>query len=136
MVPEGEKFKDISFPADASAISYKKDQNDFEWLRPTDVSSSPSLYGSEGINPGAVEQGNLGDCWMLAAIAALAEWPDRVEKIFGNQRSYPSDGKVDLNLFAMGGPVKVHIDDRLPGQGSGRQFTPNFLAKSGNGAWW
>lgn len=35
-----------------------------------------------GIAPTDVSQGEIGDCWVLSAIQALAEWPDRVTKIF------------------------------------------------------
>lgn len=37
----------------------------------------------EKVSPGDVGQGFLGDCWLIAAIAALAEWPQRVYSIFG-----------------------------------------------------
>jgi hypothetical protein len=61
-------------------------------VRPTEYEASPSLYGSKGINPGAVKQGSLGDCWYLAAISAVGEFPQRVKNIFRGANSYPSNG--------------------------------------------
>ena len=54
-----------------------------EWVRPKDwVSGKPSLWGEKGILPDGVIQGMLGDCWFLAAASALAEYPERIRKIF------------------------------------------------------
>jgi len=36
-------------------------------------------------------QGELGDCWFLASAAALAEYPDRIRRIFKNQE-YSAEG--------------------------------------------
>lgn len=46
---------------------------------------NPSLWGTKGVLPDGVIQGKLGDCWFLAAAAALAEHPDRITKIFSNK---------------------------------------------------
>jgi hypothetical protein len=54
------------------------------FVRPTAMESSPSLWGSKGVRPAAVNQGILGDCWFLASMAALGEWPDRIKGIFKN----------------------------------------------------
>ena len=85
------------------------------WKRPSeiDTETQPSLYGTKGIRPAAIDQGELGSCWFLSVCAALAEWPERVNKIFTNTE-YSKEGIFELNLFLMGKPVKVTIDDRLP----------------------
>ena len=43
---------------------------------------TPSMWGLEGVIPNAVEQGRLGDAWFLTAATALAEYPERVKKMF------------------------------------------------------
>lgn len=63
-----------------------------KWARPPQlVGGAPSLWGEKGVLPAGIKQGRLGDCWFLAAAAALAEHPDRIKKIFKNS-DYPSNG--------------------------------------------
>lgn len=130
-VAEGKKFEDASFPADHTSIDWDRQRN-MTWKRPSEMESKPSLYGSKGVNPGAVRQGGLGDCWYLAAIAAVGEWPERIKTIFNGRSTYASDGQFVLNLYVYGKAQRVHIDDRLPMGGR----NPAFAKKSPNGAWW
>ena len=56
-----------------------------EWRRATDWPSARSMVPElfkDGIDPNDIKQGMLGDCYFVAALATLAEWPDRVRKIF------------------------------------------------------
>lgn len=39
------------------------------------------LWGTDGITPLDVRQGSVGNCWFMAAASALAEKPQRLEKI-------------------------------------------------------
>ena len=48
----------------------------------------PNLWGEKGISPAASVQGMLGTCWFLSAASALAEYPERILKLFEN-RWYP-----------------------------------------------
>ena len=61
------------------------------WARPSEMIDNPSLWGSKGVLPAGTNQGLLGDCWMLASAAALAEYPERIMKIFTNTE-YDSAG--------------------------------------------
>lgn len=112
------------------------------WARPSELVKNPSLFGSKGVKPAGTNQGSLGDCWFLASAAALAEWPERIHKIFTN-KAYSKEGIFEVNLFHMGEPFKEVVDDRLPiREGKDRRYT-NFGIKtpvnarvSVNGAWW
>lgn len=107
-----------------------------KWRRPSEIEKSPSLWGSKGIRPAAINQGGLGDCWLLASMAAIAEWPDRIEKIFGGQKSYPNNGQFNTKFWLYGKQINVTIDDRIPGRAYGSRFYPSYTRKSPNGAWW
>lgn len=121
----GKLFQDASFPAAKSSLywddfqsssvraTYKTEVS--SWKRPSELKKGivPSLFGSKGIRPAAVNQGMLGDCWFLAAIAAVAEWPERVNKIFTNT-NYDAEGIFEVNLTLGGKQQKVVVDDRLP----------------------
>jgi len=131
----GKLFEDVSFPADSSAVSWTQ-KSSYEWKRPTEVETSPSLWGKKGIRPAAINQGSLGDCWLLASMAAIAEWPERIEKVFNGVKQYPSNGQFVTNFWAYGRPFRVTIDDRLPGKTYYNKFYSAFTRKSANGAWW
>jgi len=90
-------------------------QTKFRWMRPKDIllSGRPSLFGDKGILPGGVHQGENGDCWFLAAIAALAEYPERINKIFSNSE-YSEKGIYQVEFFVKGEPIKLVVDDRVP----------------------
>jgi len=53
------------------------------WKRAFDIQAG-SLWGSKGILPAGVRQGGLGDCWWVAVASSLAEYPERIKKIFKN----------------------------------------------------
>jgi len=80
----------------------------------------------------AIDQGSLGDCWLLAAMGALTEWPDRIKKIFNFQETYPDNGQLSVYLWTYGKQHRVQIDDRLPGKGYGSDFSLKYARKSVN----
>lgn len=87
---DGTKFVDSTFSGSAAMYwkghgenygkgwSYEYD-NGLTWERASTLLAGHSLFGNSGISPNDVRQGGLGDCWFKSAIAALAEWPGRIE---------------------------------------------------------
>jgi hypothetical protein len=112
------------------------------WARPSELTKNPNLWGSKGVLPAGTNQGGLGDCWMLAAAAALAEYPERIMSIFTNTK-YDSAGIFQLKFYHMGEWIPITIDDRIPiAEGMDPKYT-NYGVKapvnsqmSANGAWW
>lgn len=134
----GEKFNDVSFPPTTESLSWTTDYSTWTWFSPTRVETTPSLWGTDGVRPAAIKQGSLGDCWLLASIAAIAENGDRIKKIFNGLTAWPSTGEFELNLWAYGNPVRVTIDDKIPAtiNSTGTALSPRFTKKSANGSWW
>lgn len=81
--------------------------------------------------PHDIVQGSVGDCYMVAVAAALAEYPNRIKKIV-MQNTYNKEGIFTFNLWVKGKPQVISIDDRLAFSGS----QPIFAKKSSDGAWW
>jgi hypothetical protein len=52
----------------------------FVWKRPSEF--LPGGFAVvDGIDPGDIMQGALGNCYYLCSLAAIAEYPDRIRKI-------------------------------------------------------
>ena len=94
-------FTDTEFPAvhrsiqgTSKDLSRMDDIKRFssEWRRARDFSSAkvsgnePELFKG-GIDPNDIKQGMLGDCYFVASLATLAEWPERVKKIFVSDKT-------------------------------------------------
>ncbi|MEQ2188066.1 Calpain-3, partial [Goodea atripinnis] len=64
-------FEDPLFPANDSSLFYsQKPRMKFEWKRPSEICENPQFI-VDGANRTDICQGELGDCWLLAAIACL-----------------------------------------------------------------
>lgn len=62
-----------------------------------------------------VRQGTVGNCWFMAAASALAEKPQRLEKIFlNNSPELNKQGIYGVNLYSLGVQQTVIVDDFLP----------------------
>jgi hypothetical protein len=103
----------IAGPSDADLVASMNNSID-SWARATDIAEGDySLWGSQGILPDGVNQGSLGDCWFLAAAAAIAEHGARIRKVFAN-RDYQANGYYVFELFVLGEPKWLVSDDTLP----------------------
>ncbi|KAG5188256.1 hypothetical protein JKP88DRAFT_178082 [Tribonema minus] len=52
-----------------------------KWLRPTDLSSDPQLF-VDGVLAGDIQQGAVGTCYLLGALASLSAHTGHLESIF------------------------------------------------------
>jgi len=119
-----EKYADDDFTPDNSSLfwadmgetSLSEVAPDIKWTRATEAFSKNTLFGS-GISPDDINQGGLGNCWFLSAASAVAEKPGRMERVFLNRKNELSaNGVYAVNLFALGVPHSIVIDDFLPVQ--------------------
>ena len=105
------------------------------WKRLQDHLTSPTLFGNNGIGPSDVEQGYIGNCWFMASISALAEYPGRVESLFLN-RDVSSRGVYGVQLWALNVPITIMVDDWVPLREQGRDYTTWFARIGDDGALW
>lgn len=163
---DGGLFEDRFFGADDSALysdpakaganakkkrSFRKDQDAFlagiegvQWKRPADMyggvseDEPPAAFVGD-IDPDDVAQGNLGNCYFLAAIAAIATQgrdDSELEDILIKDLIV-EDG-ADVGLFGVKFYINGHwrtvvIDDRLPCvQNQSGEWTPIFAQRPGD----
>ena len=61
-----------------------------KWVRPKDLldGKTPNLWGEKGVLPAGVKQGQLGDCWFLAAASAIANVGPGLGEVIGPNGNY------------------------------------------------
>lgn len=115
---EGRLFEDPDFPAIDDSVFYsRRPPRPFEWKRPTELVPDPHLFVG-GASRFDIKQGELGDCWLLAAVACLSQFPDLLNRVIPPNQSFSKDegycGIFRFNFWVFGKWTEVVIDDRLP----------------------
>ncbi|KAM7540470.1 hypothetical protein Aperf_G00000041004 [Anoplocephala perfoliata] len=113
----GQLFEDPDFPANSSSLFYSvQAPRGIEWKRPTELCRDPKFV-SGGLSRFDVRQGELGDCWLLAAVANLAMYEDLLNQVIPPGQEFDSPdycGCFRFIFFRFGEWVEVVVDDRLP----------------------
>ena len=107
---------DGAYYTDSSPADHANTANLIQWKRPSEISwlaGGYSLFGTDGVTMQDIQQGQIGNCWWMAACIAVAEYPGRIEKVFLNQGASDS-GVYSLQLYALGAPITITVDDTLP----------------------
>jgi calpain-15 len=77
-------------------------------------------------------QGALGDCWFLTAISALAEYPQRVKRLFLNDKYETNKARIYGVKMCLDGMWKnIIVDDWIPT----RYGSPVFSKANGKFVW-
>jgi hypothetical protein len=101
-----------------------------------------SLFGDEkvclfqaDVHPDDVKQGVLGNCWLISAIAAMAEFPGAVQNMMPTKER-SRRGKYSLRLWneLKKKWVVVTVDDQIPCNTSNGGL-PHFAKPNGNEMW-
>ena len=71
-----------------------------------------TMWGEELDNED-MDQGSIGNCWFIVASAGVADVPDRIKNIFLTEQRNPY-GIYALQMYALGVPVTLTIDDQIP----------------------
>ena len=95
--------------------------------------TTPHLCLFKNVAPNDLSQGSVGDCWLISAFAALAEFPDLV-MARSKTKALSVDGRYELELFHPIDDkwVTVTVDDRIPVDGT----TPRYGKVSQEGEVW
>ncbi|KAK1117956.1 hypothetical protein K0M31_015621 [Melipona bicolor] len=112
----GTLFEDPEFPADDSSLYFSRRPDRYiEWKRPMEIADNPQLF-VEGFSRFDVQQGELGDCWLLAAVANLTMDSNLFFQVVPEDQSFDENyaGIFHFRFWQYGRWVDVVIDDRLP----------------------
>ncbi|XP_060538733.1 calpain-5 [Pantherophis guttatus] len=114
-------FEDPLFPANDDSLFYKSRIQGIQWKRPKDICEDPHLF-VDGISSHDLHQGQVGNCWFVAACSALASrealWqkviPDWKEQEWSSEKPQNYAGIFHFQFWRFGRWIDVVIDDRLP----------------------
>eukprot|EP00919_Chromeraceae_sp_WS-2016_P060222 GHVR01143013.1.p1 GENE.GHVR01143013.1~~GHVR01143013.1.p1 ORF type:complete len:617 (-),score=104.11 GHVR01143013.1:164-2014(-) len=113
---EDGKFTDPDFPpTDASLGDLGFIESD--WIRGQNLNpcAERRVRLFHNIEVDNLLQGSLGDCWLLAAISAVSEFPRAIEDMFVT-KEFSIDGVYQLRLYdvSCGKWIKLEVDDWIP----------------------
>ncbi|KAL7887777.1 hypothetical protein AOLI_G00054980 [Acnodon oligacanthus] len=118
-ISKQEMFIDETFPPDKRSIgtgllSHSK-MAEVVWKRPSELVADPCLI-VDGESRFDFAQGELGDCWFLAAIAAVTFQKEVMDQVVPVDQSFGKDyaGMFHFRFWRSGKWVDVVIDDKLP----------------------
>lgn len=110
-----ERFVDPDFSPNGEAVG--EELANCTWVRAAALQGpdvTPKLF--DRIEPVDVCQGSLGDCWLLAAISAVAEFPNFIEQEVFVTKEFNQEGVYVLRLYdcQVQEFVDVSIDSLIP----------------------
>ncbi|GAX78084.1 hypothetical protein CEUSTIGMA_g5526.t1 [Chlamydomonas eustigma] len=137
-------FKDKQFPANPQSIgpwngkSLDQIAQEIEWKRVEEICARGGQHGAKlfsgKIEPADICQGQLGDCWLMSALACLADTEGAIQRAF-TTKEFNAYGKYKVRLFdrPKNKFVTVTVDDWIPCKKGSN--TPCFAQPSKDEAW-
>ncbi|TMW50475.1 hypothetical protein DOY81_004471 [Sarcophaga bullata] len=112
----GSLFEDPLFTASNESLMFSRRPDRYiEWLRPHEIADDPQFF-VEGYSRFDVQQGELGDCWLLAATANLTQDSSLFFRVVPPDQSFEESyaGVFHFCFWQYGKWIDVVVDDRLP----------------------
>ncbi|XP_076044639.1 calpain-A-like isoform X9 [Oratosquilla oratoria] len=112
----GTLYEDPDFPAESHSINFNGiTRRNYVWKRPHEIAKNPALF-VEGASRFDIQQGELGDCWLLAAVSNLTLTPKLFHYVVPRDQGFQSmyAGIFHFRFWQYGKWEEVVIDDRLP----------------------
>ncbi|KAK7078295.1 Calpain-1 catalytic subunit, partial [Halocaridina rubra] len=109
-------YEDPEFPPNDFSINYDGiTRRQYVWKRPHELVKDPHLF-VEGASRFDIQQGELGDCWLLAAVSNLTQNPRLFHVVVPRDQSMTHyyAGIFHFRFWQYGKWQEVIIDDMLP----------------------
>ncbi|CAL8110373.1 unnamed protein product [Orchesella dallaii] len=113
-------FEDVEFPANKSSLGPDFPGKPVQWKRPYEFLGEPPKFFVGGASRFDVRQGELGNCWLLAAVANLTLNAQLFHLIVPEDNAFTTDkytGSFHFRFWKFGRWVDVVVDDKLPTRG-------------------
>ncbi|XP_068245051.1 calpain-9-like isoform X1 [Palaemon carinicauda] len=113
----GQLFEDTEFTATTKSLYYSKKPpiGPLVWMRPHEICARPKFI-ADGASRFDVEQGDLGDTWLLQAVSTLTLTPKFLDRVVPPDQAFDHTycGIFRFRFWHFSEWVEVIIDDRLP----------------------
>ncbi|KAA0192085.1 Calpain-B, partial [Fasciolopsis buskii] len=113
---EGTLWEDPDFPATDDSIRIPEMKGKLEWKRPKEINAKADFFVG-GASRFDIEQGSVGDCWLLAVISTISSYPFLFDHVVPKEQSIQKAdycGVFRFRFWRFGQWVEVLVDDRLP----------------------
>ncbi|EGR27039.1 hypothetical protein IMG5_202770 [Ichthyophthirius multifiliis] len=126
-IPENQKFTDPQFKPSIEVLNNKPGQ--FQFKRASEIYEQFDIFDLS-IEPNQIQQGILGDCYLISSIISLSEKPEMCIKLFINKNKN-NKAIYGLWICESGEWTQIIIDDFLVCQNN----SPCFAKSIRNGIW-
>jgi len=104
----------ITYPGKEAIYTVELQEYTNAWIRAGEIPDATMWSNEETVpSPRDIVQGYIGDCYLVSSLSALADLPGRVERIV-KMHEINEEGIYTFKMWALGLPIEVSIDDRLP----------------------
>ena len=115
-------FCDDKFQANAQSLArvghINLSKSKISWKRPHEIVKNPKFLIDSLKDPTHINQGVLGDCWLISSIVAVSKFTDYINLVLPkDEQSFEEDkyaGIFHFRLWRFGEWLDVVVDDLLP----------------------